>query len=244
MAKRLCLIVGCGQGGIGDACIRKYASEGYQVAFLARSKDNLDAIETGYGIPASVKGFQCDVTKKSDILSTYSAITNHFHTSHVHTLIFNTTMPLFKSFDDISDEEFNESLLTGPMSLFRFTKLVLPKMQEMGVGVIGITGASASFRGLPSTMGIASAKSAIRAMAQSLCRDNGRKGIHVFHAIIDGVVDQPRTHAWLPNKPAEEFINPDAIANTYFHISQQPPSCWTFEFSVGPGSVSTDMVTN
>ena len=152
-------------------------------------------------------------------------------------------MPLFKNFDDISDEEFEESLMTGPMGLFRFTKLVLTKMQEKGEGVIGITGATASLRGMPSTMGIASAKSSIRAMAQSLCRDNGRKGIHVFHAIIDGIVDQPRTHAWMPKKPDEEFLNPDAIASTYYSIAQQPASCWTFEFNVGPAPVSPDMVT-
>ena len=244
MAKRLCLVVGCGQKGIGDACIRKYASAGYQVAFLARNKDNLDAIEKEYSNPTAIKGFECDVSNKADIDSTYSSITDHFHTNHIHTLIYNTTMPLFKNFDDISDEEFNESLMTGPMGLFRFTKLVLPQMQEKGEGVIGITGATASFRGMPSTMGIASAKSSIRAMAQSLCRDNGRKGIHVFHAIIDGIVDQPRTHAWMPKKPANEFINPDAIAETYYNIAHQSPSCWTFEFNVGPGSVSADMATN
>lgn len=242
-SKKLCIVVGCGMKGIGDACVRKYGKEGFQVAFLARSSGNLDVIENEHADPSWAKGFVCDVSDQQSVIATYTSILNHFNTDTVHTLIYNATMPLFKTFDQISDEEMEANLMTGPMGLFRFAKLVLPKMEQKGEGVIGITGATASWRGMPSSMGIASAKMAMRAMAQSLCRDYGRKGIHVFHAIIDGIVDQPRTHAWMPDKPHDEFLNPDSIANTYWNIAQQDRSCWTFEFNVGPSPVSADMLT-
>jgi hypothetical protein len=42
----------------------------------------------------------------------------------------------------------------------------------------------------------AAGKFAMRATAQSLAREFGPKGIHVVHAIIDGVIDIERTKHW------------------------------------------------
>lgn len=42
----------------------------------------------------------------------------------------------------------------------------------------------------------AAGKFAMRATAQSLAREFGPKGIHVVHAIIDGVIDIERTKEW------------------------------------------------
>ena len=67
--------------------------------------------------------------------------------------------------------------------------------------------------------------------------------MHVFLAVIDGIVDFPRTRAWLPDKPDAEFLQPDAIAETYFGIATQPSNCWTFEFNVIPGPVMGTMAT-
>merc|ERR1712226_816030 len=104
---------------------------------------------------------------------------------------------------------------TGPSALFAFAKAVTPSMIERGKGVIGITGATAAWRGMPTTSAKAPGNFAMRALAQSLARDMAPKGIHVFHVIIDGIVDQPRTHAWLPDKPQDQFLKPAAIADTY-----------------------------
>lgn len=45
----------------------------------------------------------------------------------------------------------------------------------------------------------ASGKFALRATAQSLAREFGPQGVHVAHAIIDGVIDIPRTKDWPVN---------------------------------------------
>ena len=39
----------------------------------------------------------------------------------------------------------------------------------------------------------ASAKFALRGLAQSLAREFGPKGVHVAHVVLDGLIDEPQT---------------------------------------------------
>ena len=61
---------------------------------------------------------------------------------------------------------------------------------------------TASLRAMDTTCGFASANFAKRAVAQSLAREYGKLGVHVFHAVIDGVVDRPQeARSYMPGKP-------------------------------------------
>lgn len=53
-------------------------------------------------------------------------------------------------------------------------------------------------------------KFALRAMAQSLAREFGPQGVHVAHAIIDGVIDIPRTKDWDLGEGGK--IDPNAVS--------------------------------
>ena len=53
----------------------------------------------------------------------------------------------------------------------------------------------------------------MRALSQSLAREFGPKGIHVVHAIIDGVIDIPRTKEWKFDLP-DAKISPEAVSHT------------------------------
>lgn len=59
-----------------------------------------------------------------------------------------------------------------------------------------VTGATASVRGSANFSTFAAAMFGRRGLAQSLAREFGPKGVHVAHAIIDGVIDIPRTKAY------------------------------------------------
>ncbi len=52
----------------------------------------------------------------------------------------------------------------------------------------------------------------MRALSQSLAREFGPKGVHVAHAIIDAVIDIPRTQAYQVNdgKP-DGKTDPNAV---------------------------------
>src|SRR5690606_33082306 len=101
-------------------------------------------------------------------------------------------------------------------------------------GTILVTGATASLRGGAGFAAFASAKAGQRALAQSMARLLGPKGVHVAYVVIDGVIDMPLTRKLMPDAPQESFLSPDAIAETYWQIASQDRSAWTFELDLRP----------
>ncbi|KAG7344803.1 short-chain dehydrogenase/reductase family protein [Nitzschia inconspicua] len=154
---------------------------------------------------------------------------------HIDALLYNAGSGVFKSFADTSYDEFVLSWKVGPSGIFLWTKACLPHMPSGSC--IGLTGATASWRGMPYTAAFASSKMATRGLGQALARDLGpSKGIHVFHVIIDGLVDLgDTTKQQFPDKKKTELLDPAEIANVYYMLSQQPPTCWTHEIHVGAG---------
>ena len=75
----------------------------------------------------------------------------------------------------------------------------------------------------------------MRAVGQSLAREFGPQGVHVAHAIIDGVIDIPRTRDYQINGGVEDGkLNSDAIADTYWMLHSQGRSAWTQEIDLRP----------
>lgn len=223
--KKCCIVVGLGRGGIGDHIAKKFSAEGYNVAMVARS----DLTALAEQIPNS-KSYKCDAGNPESVLSTVAAIKQDMGPK-VDALMYNVGSGVFKKFEDTSYEEFETSWRVGPGGVWLWTKAILPSM-EAG-GSIGITGATASWRGMQFTPAFAASKMATRGLAQALARDLGpAKGIHVFHVVIDGLV---RVHGFeerSPDKPHNEVLDPAGIADTYYYLTQQPPSCWTQETHV------------
>ena len=64
-----------------------------------------------------------------------------------------------------------------------------------------------------------------RALAQSLAREFGPRGVHVAHAVVDGVIDIPRTQSYTNvNGGAEDGkISADAVGFSSFSFSSSSP---------------------
>ena len=105
---------------------------------------------------------------------------------------------------------------------------MLPRQQ----GAILFTGASASVKGYPQSAPFAMGKFALRGLAQSMARELAPHGIHVAHFVIDGAI-RNATHTE-DNDGSESMLDPDAIAQTYFHVLKQPRSTWTWEVELRP----------
>jgi NADP-dependent 3-hydroxy acid dehydrogenase YdfG len=225
--------------GIGDACAEKWYKEGYQVCLLARTESKLDAIATSLGERAV--SYRCDVSVASDIEAVCDKILADY--GRVDTLIYNAGSGKFASFDESSEDDLLTSLQTGPVGLFRFAKRLIPVMLERKSGVIAVTGATASWRGMPSTSCFAPAKSGQRALAMSLAREFGPQGINVFHVVVDGLVDVESTRKWFSKDESDgRFIKPDKIADHYWFMANQDERCRTFETSIFSAERQLDML--
>jgi NAD(P)-dependent dehydrogenase (short-subunit alcohol dehydrogenase family) len=254
---KVCAVFGYGPG-LGAAMARKWSKEGFQVAIMSRSLDKVKVCRVGYcrlphctiiwltlGLPVqedritdtplfhkqaaesdipNSKGYACDVTKPDDVEKTVVAIEKEM--GPIDTVVYNAGNGLFKTWDKIPIDDFEKSFQTNVSGLLAATQNIAPQMIQRGSGSIMITGATASLRGKPFTAGFAPAKGAQRLLAQSLARDLGPKGVHVGYFIIDGYVGKDDSD---PSK-----LDPNAVADHYFHVSTQPKNCWTFESEVRP----------
>ena len=99
---------------------------------------------------------------------------------------------------------------------YHFAKAVLPLLLDTVDAspeyppTLIFTSATAALRGSANCASFAAGKFALRALAQSLAREFGPKGIHVAHAIIDGVIDIERTKAYKFDHP-DAKIKPEAV---------------------------------
>ena len=225
---KLCVITGVGAGN-GASFSRRFTREGYRVVMLAR---NLTYLETlAKEIPGSV-AMECDVRDPGAIQQVFARI--HEEIGTVDTLIYNAGAGEWASIMDTSLEGMQSSWATNTLGLVACAQQVIPSMTENGEGNIMVIGATASLRGGAQSTAFASAKAAQRSVAQSMARDLGRKGIHVGYLIIDGIIDIERTRERFPDRADDFFMQPDAIADSVYALTQQDRSAWAFEIDLRP----------
>lgn len=225
---RVCAVMGVGPGN-GEAFVRRFWNEGYQVAMLARSEDYLKRLEK------SVEGahaYLCDMLQPEQIATVLKAIESRL--GPVSVLLYNAGGGVFKSVEDASLEDFEANWRINVQGLVAATKAALAQLRQRDSASIIVTSASAATRGRANTAPFASAKAAQRSLAQSLARQLGPEKIHVANVVIDGVVDLPRTREMLPDKPDDFFVQPSAVADAVWNLTQQHPSAWTFELDIRP----------
>ena len=225
---KLCVITGVGAGN-GASFSRRFTRAGYRVVMLAR---NLAYLETlAKEIPGSV-AMECDVRDPGAIQQVFARI--HEEIGTVDTLIYNAGAGEWASIMDTSLEGMQSSWATNTLGLVACAQQVIPSMTENGEGNIMVIGATASLRGGAQSTAFASAKAAQRSVAQSMARDLGPKGIHVGYLIIDGIIDIERTRERFPDRADDFFMQPDAIADSVYALTQQDRSAWAFEIDLRP----------
>ena len=115
-------------------------------------------------------------------------------------------------------------------------------MGPQGSGTIAFTGASGSLRGRAGFAAFAAAKAGLRAVAQSMARELGPKGIHVVHVVVDGGIEGDRLLARVPDlreqRGPDGLLNIEAIAEAYWQLHVQHRSAWTHELDLRPWAES------
>jgi short-subunit dehydrogenase len=115
---------------------------------------------------------------------------------------------------------------------------VAKRMVTRERGTILFTGATASLRGSANFAAFAGAKHGLRALAQSMARELGPRNIHVAHVVIDGAIDTDFIRENFPERYATKaqdgLLNPDHIADNYWHLHTQSRDSWTHELDLRP----------
>jgi NAD(P)-dependent dehydrogenase (short-subunit alcohol dehydrogenase family) len=146
----------------------------------------------------------------------------------VYNASFRTRGPLI----ELDPADVEKAIAVSAFGGFLVAREAARRMLPQGRGAILFTGASASVKGYAQSAPFAMGKFALRGLAQSIARELGPRGIHVAHFVIDGGIRSERRPP-SPDKP-DALLDPDAIAQSYLHVLQQPRSAWTFELEVRP----------
>lgn len=242
MSEKLAIVTGVGPG-LGAALCRRLHRAGYRVAGLARSEAFGRELEKELGTAttqtsnhngqAAFRHFCCDLAEPTAVRETIGDIEDLWGAPDV--LIHNASQILIKPFVEITAREFESVWRVTCLGGMTAAKAVVPAMKDNGGGTILFTGATAALRGGAKFAAFASAKFALRGLAQSLAREHGADGIHVAHVVLDGLIWSEQTVERF-NPAREACMEPDAIAESYYQLIQQDRSAWAQEIDLRPFS--------
>jgi NAD(P)-dependent dehydrogenase (short-subunit alcohol dehydrogenase family) len=230
-SKAVAIITGVGPG-LGAALAHRFATS-YAVAILARKADYLKSLASEIRKSgATVLDLPCDVSDPAQISNAFRAIRNDLGEPEM--LLYNAGSGAFGNIIEISPEQYEADWRVNALGAFVAAKEVAPAMIARGRGTMLFTGATAGVKAGAKSVSFGPAKFAMRGLAQSLARDLGPRGIHVAWINVDGSIDIPGARGLKPSLKDGDFLKPDAIAETYWHLAHQDPSAWTMELEVRP----------
>ena len=232
LTAEVAVIAGVGPG-LGASHARKFAKEGCRIALLARSPDFIETLcKELQGRGTQTVAIATDISEADQVTTAFRRIREQL--GSVDVLINNASAggPFSQSFVQIDAENFARGWQVGVLGAFLCSQAVVPDMLGKGRGCILFTGATSSVRGASITF--SSAKFAMRGLAQALARELWPKGIHVAHAIIDGVIRESEIELGANDETAEPLMNPAAIAEAYWGLVRQDRSAWSLELDLRP----------
>ena len=219
--KQIAVVVGAGPG-LGNALVRRFAEAGMTVAAISR-KGRAPEMAEHRGL---VHGYACDATVGDQVTAMFARVTAELGSPDL--VVYNVGTWDRAGILDISDELFKRAWHTGCFGGFLVGREAARSMLARERGTIIFSGATGSIRGGAGFAAFAVPKFGLRALAQSMAREFGPRGLHVAHVIIDGMIGGEGFAG------SEGILEPAAIAEAYFRLHRQQRSAWTHEIDLRP----------
>jgi NAD(P)-dependent dehydrogenase (short-subunit alcohol dehydrogenase family) len=219
------LIVGVGPG-LSAALARLFASEGINTALAARRTDKLAALagQTGASLHA------CDASDPAAVAALFTAVDARWGEPAI--VVYNASGRVRGPVVDLDPESVRRAIEVSAFGAFLVSQQAARRMLPKRDGAIFLTGATAGVKGFALSASFAMGKFALRGLAQSMARELSPQGIHVAHFVIDGGIRSEARPD--PNERPDSTLDPDAIAQTYWHVLNQHRSAWSWEVEVRP----------
>jgi NAD(P)-dependent dehydrogenase (short-subunit alcohol dehydrogenase family) len=220
------LIVGAGSG-LSASLARRCAREGIGVVLAARDTAKLEPLakETGASL------VDCDASRADQVERLFAAV--DAGGSRLDLVVYNASGRARGPVVELDTEAVVRAVTVTALGGFFVAQQAARRMLAQGHGTILLTGASASVKGYARSSSFAMGKFALRGLAQSLARELQPHNIHVGHFVIDGAIGRPGDPRG-EGKGPEALLDPDAIADTYFHVFRQHRSAWAWEVELRP----------
>ncbi|MBD1915640.1 MULTISPECIES: SDR family NAD(P)-dependent oxidoreductase [Cyanophyceae] len=205
----LCVIVGMGEGN-GMAIARRFASEGFAIAMIARNEDKLK----GYQATLETEGitahyFLADAGDEAALTAAFESLQTQLGTPEV--LIYNAAVPRMESVLQTSYDTLVNDFRANVAGAIACVQAILPAMQTEQKGTLLFTGGGFALYPDPNFVSLSLGKAGIRVLANTLHAALKDSPIKVGTVTICGTVngDDPK-------------YNSDLIAEEYWklHIAE------------------------
>lgn len=234
--QKVALVIGAGDA-TGGAIAKRFAQGGYITCMTRRNVEKLqpliEEIEQAGGV---AYGFGSDAREEEQVIQLVEEIEANI--GEIDVLVFNIGANVPCSILEETARKYFKIWEMACFSAFLVGREVAKRMVTRQHGTIIFTGATAGMRGAAYFSAFAGAKHALRALAQSMARELGPQNIHVAHVVVDGAIDTDFIKTSFPEmyakKDQDGILNPDHIAENYWHLSQQPRDAWTHELDLRP----------
>ncbi|MBR73931.1 MAG: short-chain dehydrogenase [Dehalococcoidaceae bacterium] len=241
---KIVLVTG-GSRGIGKYIAKKFVSEGAIVVITSKNKKKLEQTSEELGNLFFVSG---DIRNDNDVQNVVKKTIKKF--GCIDILVNNAgILPMLKSLDKISENEWNETIDVNLNGTFRFTKAVIPHMKKSGGSIINISSDAGlkPFENFTADAYTAS-KSAIILLTKSWALEFAKNNIRV-NCVCAAVVDTDMTKKfWLDTEekrkitaaehPLGRIGTGDDVANAVLFFAQDNSSWITGTILPVDGGVS------
>lgn len=234
--KPAAIIIGAGDA-TGGAIAKRFAKGGFTAVCTRRTEEALKSlIEEIEAKGHSALGIGCDARSEEETIALFDRVEKDV--GPIEVMVFNiganVRFPITETTARVYRKVWEMAAFAGFLAGREAARVMIPRE----TGTIIFTGATASMRGSAGFSAFAGAKFALRALAQSMARELGPKGIHVAHSVIDGAIDTAFIRDNFPEryvlKDQDGILDPEAIAEAYWMLHNQPRSAWTHELDLRP----------
>ena len=227
------VVIGAG-GGLGAGLARRFAAAGMAVAIASRNPHNAEELASGVEsvTGGNAYGYACDVRDEIAVNDLFNRVSGELGEPDL--VVYNASGFLMKSVLEIEVDELVNQWNVTCLGGFIVGREAAQRMTSRGNGTLLFTGAKACYKGSANFGGFAVGKFGLRALAQSMARELGPKGVHVAIVNIDGEINGPAHAHEIPEKGIDALLDPDAIAETYLAIHRQHHTAWTHEVDLRP----------
>lgn len=187
LRERVCVVTGS-TGGIGHETARLLCEEGARVVVVGRSADRVERAREEVG---AALGVVCDLSDPAAPQELIAEATSKL--GPVDALVNNVGIAYQASFEEISDEQWDELWQLNVMSYLRAIRAVLPGMLERRGGAIVNVSSSAGKRPSTSMPNYSVTKAAVLSLSRLVADLYGGEGIRC-NAVTPGPT---ATEAWL-----------------------------------------------
>lgn len=228
--KKKCILITGASRGIGRACARKFAKDGYHV--FINCKNSLEELsllrEELISSGAECTAVPGDVGRSEDVNSIFQIIETQ--TDGLDVLVNNAGISYIGLLTDMSDTDWDNLLHTNLSSAFYCCRAAIPHMVSQKQGKIinissmwGRTGASCE-------AAYSAAKAGLNGLTMALAKELAPSNIQV-NAIACGVIDtvmnaqlsKEEQTALMEEVPAGRFGTPEEVADLVSDLAEHHP---------------------